>query len=659
MSRERLARVLLLPLVVAILVGALLAPWHTPFCVDNRTYLEMVDGVAKHGLPYTTNGPVDRFPELQARWNQWRNGRLWGSYLPVYPYMVAPVYLLGGARAVTQLNIALLVVLALGVFLLARKVARDPLAGTAAAYLVLGATHVWTFTFDVSPYTVMITASTWSVLCALEALEASGHRGDRFALAAGVLAGIAAGSHGLAFPMMLATVLSIAVVRAENETPLSLVRWLDGWCADRLPSRGSLRRAVFAIAGVAVVLLPVGLLNHVRFGTWSPLSTGACVWRSCMQTRLDQQGIGAMVRYNAPLFVWAAVTLSVLAVVGRSRRAVLLVLTVSLLVLTVPSTLHERAAGVARLLVAFVADTSTLDSLGFGFWKPSDGVGNFLGPYVIKSLLQSAPVLGLALLARGRCARERRAVLMLTLPCLALLASLVMRNNIALAHALGFPWLNLRYVTPMLPLLGVLTIVTVRDLPWRPMHLALVAVAALALGWWLHRMPNDVPEPRRLFLLRGSLVLAAMAFVLCARARVDPRRLASRVAVWGVVLTLGYGFAVNLGIDLRVWIQARSDHDTVPVRVGAVTPQRFALIGLAGPAGIDAALALRTSRDIEYADIEEVGQFEGFRRLIDYWSDQGRPIYAVMPSGTHSPWPDVRMELVEPTVPLFRLTRVR
>ena len=67
------------PLLVVILAGAFRAPWSSVATVDERTYLEMAGGIQQTGLPLVDNGPVDRFPALQARWNLFRDGRLWGS----------------------------------------------------------------------------------------------------------------------------------------------------------------------------------------------------------------------------------------------------------------------------------------------------------------------------------------------------------------------------------------------------------------------------------------------------------------------------------------------------------------------------------------------------------------------------------------------------
>ncbi|MBI5512527.1 MAG: hypothetical protein HY909_02090 [Deltaproteobacteria bacterium] len=642
--RERTARLLLAPLVLALLAAAAVAPWSAPFCVDNRTYLEMTEGVARHGLPYTLNGPVERMPELQARWNQRDGPRLWGSYLPGYPYLAAPLYLLGGARALTRANIALLAALALVVFALGRRVTGDPLSGTAAAYGALVGTHVWTFSHDVSPYSLVVTALTGSTLLALRALDEQGPGAHRYALCSGALAAIALAAHGLALPMGLATVALLGLLRRDGEAPL----WPRG------PSRGSLVRGAWALLPVALVLSAIAALNHQRFHDWNPLSTGACPWRSCASTYSDPQGSG-MLSHNAPVLLWAAATAALGWLLRGSRRGLAVVLAGALLALAPPSLLRERALAVATLAVAFLVDLSRVE---LGLWRPPDGVGNYLGPWVVKSLLQSSPMVALALLVSPEGARERRAVSLLALPGALLVGTLVLRTNVTPLHALGYPFVNLRYLAPLLPPVVVLAVWALRAHPWGPRRVAAVALLALALGVWFARAESDLAPFRRMVVLRAPLALALAAFALGVRARLAPAGVLARVlAPAAAALAVSYALAVNTGVDLRAWVRERQSHQRRLEHVARATPSRFALLGWAGGNGIDAALSLRAERDIEYADIAEVERLENARRLVDHWSDQGRPVFVMLPPPVVSPWPDVTVEPVDAEYSLYRMRR--
>src|SRR5258705_141726 len=87
--RARIARWLLVPLIVLVAIVTAMTPFVSVWGLDNRTSMEMVDGVKRHGLPYTTNGGLDfdRYPEARVPFNLSARGKLWGEYGPLYPYV--------------------------------------------------------------------------------------------------------------------------------------------------------------------------------------------------------------------------------------------------------------------------------------------------------------------------------------------------------------------------------------------------------------------------------------------------------------------------------------------------------------------------------------------------------------------------------------------
>lgn len=664
--REKLARILLVPLLVIVLLGAAASRWHSSTSVDNRTYLEMTQGVARHGLPYTENGPpasVARFPELRARWNRLEGGRLWGSLAPEFAYLALPAYLLGGAAGITRMNIALLAVLALGVFALGRRLTRDPLAGTGAAYITLVAAPVFSVSFDTSPYTFSITFLTWSAhlaLCALDG-DSSSRRTHWLAFGCGVLGGLSVGAHIAVFPMVASFVLLLGVLPGANDSPPEHVRWavLEPY-REWLPTRsGSLRRGAWAALGLVGPLLFMSVTNHVRFRMWNPISYGPCEWRSCVETGLDKQGIGAMIRYAAPVIGWAVVTLGALWAVRKSRVALSVVGLGGLLVLSPPNTmLHEHAMAIGAITWGFIVDVSEL-SMGHGFVRHADGLGNFLGPFAIKALLQGTPVLLLAPLAGAALPRERRAAILLVgIPCVAMFGALALRANLPVAFGLGFPFLNLRYVMPTVPLLAVLVVAALAGRSWRIGHTIAAICVAGAYGAWLVRFPDENSRALRIIVLRGTLACGALAFVLVANDHRDARRWIHRTALAAAAVAIGLGGAVTVGIDLLAMVKLRNEGDRHMEEVARLVPQRFALVGW--PPDIDPVLALRTTRDIVYADLYESQNWANFRSLIDLWADEHRPIYALFPTTTvfNSPWHDVRFEIIDHRLGLYRLTRL-
>lgn len=635
---SRTSTLWLAALLSLVAVGSLRARWTSPQSVDNRTYLEMTVGVSRTGLPLTTNGPVARHRALQARWNNYADGRLWGALPPVFPYLAAPVFRVGGARAVVGANVLLLGALALLIARLARRITDDPRAGAAAAWLALGATPLATVSFDTSPYPVMLLGITACVDYAVAALQRGG-AARREALCAGLGAGLAVGAHPLGAPMLAAVIAALFVWPSRDE----------GAAASWLPARDRIQRGAWATLGALCIVAPVSLLNLVRFGSLNPVSYGPCVWRSCAETGLDQQGIGAMLRWAWPVLAWAAASLAGWRLSRRARGGALTVLTLSLGVLAAPSMLRDRAVAIVGLAWAFTVDVSRF-TLGYSFWRPPDGLGAFFGPFAVRALLQCTPALLLATLAGAVASRAqvRRELAVLGLACAALLASLALRANLPMAFALGYPFLALRYVTPALPLLACLAVVATRELPWRRAHLAVGAALAAGVALWLWQYDDDHDHARRWLLLRGTLASAGAAFVLLARS-LAPRASArwAQAAAGAATVTFALGFAVAVAVDLRESARNRDEGQRYMDALARRLPRRFALIGFAPE--LDPALGLRGARDVEYFDLYESIDWRPVREVTAHWLAEGRPVFVLTPPARPypSPMPGYRFEAVD------------
>ncbi len=646
-SSKRVARLLLVPLVVVVLATAILTPFHSAPGVDTRSYIEMITGVAKHGLPHLENGHPSRFPEMQARWNMARGDTLWGTLPPVFPYVAAPLLALGGLRAVSMFEISLCAALALAVFALGSRAARDPWVGVSAAYAILLATPLTGISFDLGPYMLSIVLFTWATYFALRAID--GANDARFAALAGLFGGLGVGAHLTTF-VMFGAMMSVLVALPAEGAP-----WR--------PTRGTVARGAAAIAGAAVPLVLVGALDRMRFGSWNPISYGPCVWRSCDETGLSKQSIGFMLDFAGPSLLWASLTLVgiVVAMVRRSRTLGIVVVTLAVIAFVRDESLRMNALRLARTGLAFLVDVNHIDLQPFQ--HAPDGLGIMTGATTLKAPLQSVPFLALAFMAPFATVRERRVVLLLSAPCAALLLGLTLRANLPAAFALGYPFTNLRYVFPALPLAIVLAVCAVRRLAFGGREIAIALVIALGVGLVLVSDTSDAPHWRRFLLLRITLLVAfgALALAWLARRAPDSRR---RAAFAGMVTAaaVGLSIAINLGLDLHVMLLGRRSNDKTVDDVAAVFPQRFALVGWA--AEIDPPLSLRASRDIEYADMYEAQDWRNFRTLIDVWTDDHRPIYAIWPRPDpprqpeiKSPWKEIAFDPVGD--PSLRVVRVR
>ena len=652
-SRGRLAWLLLAPLLTVIAYGAASAQWHSCPSVDCRTYVEMVRGIAEHGLPYLQNGPITDFPDLQARWNVVHGGRLWGTYPPFFPYAATIPFLLGGLPGIAHFNGALLGALALGVFALGRKYTSDPLAGTAAAYIVVASTPACAASLDLGPYVMAVTLITWAAFFTLASLEETGARAHRRALLAGLLGAFAVGAHLLNLPLLASLLVVLTMAPIEGSPSLLPLRFRDHRFAPFAPTRASLSRGLWAFSGSAIPLFAMALLNRARFGSWNPVTYGPCVWRSCEETGLAHQSAGAMFAYALMTFVWAALTVGVAWYARRSARGLLIVGAASIALLVGYEPLRRHTSRIALVFWGYLVDCDALDMSPMV--HPADGLGQLFGAAALKSTLQCTPFIALAVLAPFTLRRARRATLAMALPTIGLLVLLSLRANLAPVQALGFSFLYLRYVLPALPLLVVLGIGAVRDLPWTWKHVLLTVAAAAALGACIQYGEDDAPYWRRFILLRVTLAAGGGALLLAGTARVKQGTDAwKKAATIATAAAIACGIAVTLTVDFQVSLKMQVRNDRSVDDLARLTPERFALVGW--PDAIDPVLSLRASRDLEYLDLYESVNWFNFRQMIDRWSAEGRPIFALLPWGITSPWPDVAFEIVDARVQLYRIS---
>jgi hypothetical protein len=636
MADARRALWLLAPLLGALLVGAAVVPCHSAMSVDDRTILDMIDGVARHGLPVVDNGPNDVFAELRPQWELAGSGRVWGIYPPVFCYVAAPFYLIDGARGVIRLNLLLLAALALGTFSLARRLARDDLTGVAATYLTLAAAPMLPLALTASPYPLAIACATWAVERAVAAASRDGANAVRTAAVSGLLGGIATGALLLVFPMLLALLGLLSILPAATETL---------WC-----TRATLRRGLAATATAIAPLLPIAVLNRARFGSFNPISYGPCRWRHCAELGLAEQQVGAIVRFAFPVFVTTSCALAAWRLArGRPRLQAGVVVSAALALPLWPA-LWTTIRAIAVVAFSFVVDLR--GPLGGEFRSAADGPGEFLGPYVIKSLLQSSPWLSMVLLAGFARPAARREAMLVVAPAIALGASLSLRAAMPFAHALGYPYLHYRYLAPMVPLLVVLAAGAMRSTPWSRIDWSLAAAIALGAGGWLWKGIDDEPLLRRLLLLRVTLLLAlaAPAAMWWSRRRSNaPARI--QCARGMAAAACGMAVAVNLAVDLPALVRLRRENDAALDRIAARTPPRFALVGWGRL--IDPLLALRRTRDVEYADLYET-DWGGVHALLERWARDERPVYTILPRGAplDPPMPNVQFVPIDDEVGL-------
>jgi hypothetical protein len=647
--REAVALVLLAGLFAGAVALAMRAGFRAAPSVDSRTYIEMTRGFADHGLPYLDNGPSDVVPEMRARWNVHRGGHLWGIYPPLFPFVASFAFKVGGMKLVSRANmIVSLWLIGLGVFALARRLTRDTLAAVGAAYATLFGTLLGCLVMGIDSFGLVTALATWTGYFALRATDEGK---ARWAVAAGVAGAAATASHLLALPVLAGAVGALALVRCEAEAPLSAsvaarLPSVAGW----LPSRASIARAGAAVLAAGLTLAPVALLNRVRFGSPSPATYGGCAWKACFEEHLADMTLGKSIAYAIPVAVWGAGLVVVAFSLRRSRwRTHATVLAGATLIAAWPA-LRSHGLGLLASTLGYLVDNAAYAMAPL--WKPPDGLGNFLGPFAVKSMLQGSPFLALAFVGAWVLPDRPQRVVAVMLPPVALLALLALRGNLPLVHALGFPFLNLRYVAPAVPALTVVAVAVARHVRLGAVGWVALLATGVAACLYLYG-GDDLPLPRRLLLLRVTLLVGLGAAVLAVLTRRRPRVGRSAAMLSGIAFALGVA-ASSVVDDVAVWRLKVAQEDLL-VRVERQVPARFALVGW--PNQIDPVLSLRASRDVEYIDLYESHDWGNFRMMIDRWEASGRPVFTVFPVNTpvHSPWPDVWWEPVDLEVALFRV----
>lgn len=658
-ARTRLALLLLLPLLLLAVVLAWTVRLRGVLGVDSRHYFEMATGFRAHGLPYTLNAYSEYFPEARPRFNVPRDGKLWGQYPPVFPALASIALRIAGTSGIVKENFFVLGALALAVFFLGWRLSRDPLQGVAASYLTLLATPLWAASMQTPAQPTMLVFVVLGTHAALVArdLATSSRRGSRAAASAcGLCFGLAIGSHLLAFPMALFVVAAMLWLDG-NEPP--------GTPARLVPKPEQLVRGGCVALGVALPLVPVSLLNRARFGTYNPLTYGPCPWKSCTEYGgIDAFGAGRLLRYGGVSLLFVLVVLGAAFALRRRRIWV-----VGALLLALAASYALRASGLPiwdmlRTLYGYFVDTTPIT---FATGTYTDDFGHLWGVSLVKSVFQCSPILLCAVLAPVSLRGPHARTLLVASPLIGLVASLALLSRYPGAWAFGFPHLLLRYAMPAVPVLAVLVVIVLAPLAWKRWHAAVVVVTAAAGLIYFEQTGFDLGLVRRIVLLRVSLLIGAGSAACIVLARAGNLRAAHTAPVLAA-LAIGLSLATSQAVDNRMLAIQVHGADRFYARLGAVTPQRFALAGYG--ADSDPALSIRGSRQVSYVDLGEGTDWTNFRTLMDLWADDGLPLYAIFQDHQEPfRWPyaewDVRATLldeefgiwkIEPPEPGRRLT---
>lgn len=493
-----------------------------------------------------------------------------GGFVPQYPVGSAvvgsPLVTVFGEKALIVLNVAA----GIGTLVVSHALARRLFLSRKVADLsvfLLALCSFWAeYVLGHWPHSVSIFATTLALLLFVGALD----RADRAWIPA-LLSGLAVGM-GVIF--RLEVVLVLPVILAA--TILYAVR------------------PVQVFAGGAVGLAPMlGLLafaNHLKFGTWNPLSYGS-------------SGGGTDLSGHLPAGAVILLVLAGLVVIRRFGSVAIpgrwLAMTAALagfLVLTLPS-LALMASRLATGVQALLLDATTIVDPRSPVRPQADGTQLFWG-LPKKALGQSLPWLGCLALLAGVAWGDRRRSVVIVLMFFAIWAFPFLM--LSWHGGLGS---NMRYFLPTMPALCALAAWLILRLvdragDWRPAVAGCLAAVGLAQVWLLVA-PDRAVQLHQIASTYALYAVLALSLVggLAAQPALDRAVLIAVGAGVGLAMTLALGDFRN-SQHIRVAMAERSQAAAaIPGRVVFYGPPKAFAGTITNP---DHLIALPALPDMQF-----------------------------------------------------------
>lgn len=638
----------LLPLCLALVALGLWAPWRSNFDVDTLTHFEQLRAVSDTGSVGFDNGPVLEFAQLRPRWFISAQGRAWGILPAGFSYLYALPMRWGGYHGTLFALWSTLAAACVLLYALVRRLTGSGPAAVFAAYALPCATSVnfWlTMTAPFVPAGALALAAVGAGARAHKRGVASPEAvGDtlRWSLLAGLFAGLALSCHlvmSVAFGL-----LGLAMLRAPD-SPARLLRGLG-----------------FGLGAAA----PLGLMawvNHQRFNTWNPISYGPCNVHNCVDPAApNPQTAEGFWESLKPVAPFLALFLLGCWALRRHPRGLAVGAFFAACGSFIPhSQTREILSRYACALFGFVVD---LGQVSIGYERFSDGPGNMMEGYCVRALLQCAPWLVVALFARAtgpllapardtadandaNDANETAAgpvedalVTLAWAVVLGVLAGCTLRADTGGAYVFGWPFLNLRYVVPLLPCAVLLAASAMARLPWHPLHLAAGGAFALYLGR-RYGLVDDADLWRRESTYWSTLLSCAASFVFtglaCSAEAPLQRRAAAHFAAAALTLSLGMSAAMVFGIDRHAMVVYRAEQDSIVHEAERCIGDTRRLVLLGGYA-LDYGLTLHAGRDVRFINLG-MGDRDGpgAVQLLERFEAPDRPAYLLQDTPV-GPW---------------------
>ena len=576
------------------------------FVTDEGIYHFMVRSFAESGSLSIWNG-YQEFPsvELIPRHMLVHDGRLVPSYPHLFAVLSFQFYRMAGFSGLFILN-AIAFVATVGLcFLIARSLFRDKVLALNSCFILIFATFAWEYSQAAWPHAVSMFFVASAVYFAIIGWQASRQRTElSLAFLAGLMIGVGIG-------VRLATIFAL---------PAILLPFLFAH-----PWRP--RAGLALCAGLIPGLAALTVINHAKFGIFSPFSYGT-----------SGTGGGEDIMRYAPVAIaglacivgaWIATRPSARRLLEGYRRAAILgVAMLGAIVLLTPqgwALVSKSANGAYQLLVDLrIRDLAIQEGVSRG---PTGGMVYL--DSLKKALLQSCPylvalVLPLVSLLRGRDVRTLGILFLVPAGFMAVYASFAWH---------GGQSLNLRYFLPVLPFTSILTAFAWREissgLTDNQRRISIVAgalsaglyLALILLGPALAWEPWTLGQQEAIFLSL-PLGIAAIALALVLGSMVKPgvrvRSAATAVLavglVWSGMVAFTYDFPRAYGLrkeraKIAVSLTRVMEDDSI---VFSATPHPFY--------GLPDDLRLRVA-------LPKRDDFRDFFPLVEFNLDRNRAVY--------------------------------
>jgi len=593
MTRRRARR-----LVVA--YGVALAAVTFLFCheallvQDGDVLMEMTRGAwLRHSFEIPNGLDVSDGLDLILHQTVKAGPHMYGKYPPIYPILAALPYALFGVRALYLLNAVGLAALVAIYHSLARTVVGPRLAFASAIALPVVVPLV-PFVLTELPHLVSAAFVLGAVsFLVITCRESDGKRTLAYALAGGLLAGIAVGIR-LQNVVPGGVLIALAFLRANRRWPAAIGYGL----------------------GLTLCVAFIGAVNVTRFGTFNPFTYGVNPLHG--NTVVATENVRS---YVEPTFVIAAAWPVVAVFLARRaspRRKVEVVAWVAALVGPLLfSGVRAHLVRMATTTFGFVINTTLL----LPHCPP-----NVTFNWINKPLLAASPLLVIAFIGMFRCLVRSVPVVLEASAWISMMMFVFMSTRDPDPYSLdgavvGFFSISPRYLVDVFPLLVLLGAFELRDVRLARFVPIVAWIAAAPLAYFFGYTRDDT-DPRRAFLI--VWVSIGLAFVVLALFLARRIRYATTVLSGAVALALAYSAVVVTAGDGGAFFDMGRIDEKWATTVESVTPQSFVLVGWENAR--DCIFVIRAHRDVVFVDAE-LDTPDSLRTTLARFAARHRPIY--------------------------------